>query len=112
VLQTVNRAFVYWRLPSISDSLRLRAVTVSPREQGPAVAEQDHPIAREVGGFWLSRFTPGSEVRAAVGELSRDGFSPVAVARVLDSDAEVTFDPLTPVADHELEMAARIAAGL
>jgi hypothetical protein len=112
VLQTANRAFVYWRLPSLSDSLRLRAVTVSPQEQGPSVSEQDHDIPREVGGFWLSRFTPGSEVRAAVGELSNEGFSPVVVARVLDSDAEVAFEPLSPAADHELETAARIAAGL
>jgi hypothetical protein len=112
VLQTANRAFVYWRLPSLSDSLRLRAVTVSPQEQGLSVSEQDHNVPREVGGFWLSRFTPGSEVRAAVGELSNEGFSPVVVARVLDSDAEVAFEPLTPAADHELETAARIAAGL
>jgi hypothetical protein len=112
VLQTANRAFVYWRLPSISDSLRLRAVTVSPQAQGASIAEQDHPIVRQVGGFWLSRFTPGSEVRAAVGELSHEGFSPVAVARVLDSDAEVAFDPLGLEADSELEVAARIAAGL
>ena len=112
VLQTANRAFVYWRLPSLSDSLRLRAVTVSPQEQGLSVSEQDHGIAREVGGFWLSRFAPGSEVRAAIGELSNEGFSPLAVARVLDSDAEVAFDPLSPAVDPELETAARIAAGL
>jgi hypothetical protein len=47
-----------------------------------------------------------------VGELSTEGFSPVAVARVLDSEAEVAFDPLSPAVDHELETAARIAAGL
>jgi hypothetical protein len=112
VLQTANRAFVYWRLPSLSDSLRLRAVTVSPQDQGLSVSEQDHGISREVGGFWLSRVAPGTEVRAAIGELSNEGFSPLAVARVLDSDAEVAFDPLSPAADPELETAARIAAGL
>jgi hypothetical protein len=87
-------------------------VTVSPQEHGLSVSEQDHSLPREVGGFWLSRFAPGSEVRAAVGELSTEGFSPVAVARVLDSEAEVAFDPLSPAVDHELETAARIAAGL
>ena len=112
VLQTANRAFVYWRLPSLSESLRLRAVTVSPQEHGLRVSEQDHALPCEVGGFWLSRFAPGSEVRAAVGELSNEGFSPFAVARVLDSEAEVAFDPLSPVVDAELETAARIAAGL
>lgn len=112
VLHTSNRAFVYWRLPAVSDALRLRAVTVSPRQGGLSVDEQDHPIFGAVGGFWLSRFTPGSEVRAVVGELSSDGFSPLAVARVFDSAADLSFDPLGGEPDPELEAAARVAAGL
>ncbi len=112
VLQTSDRAFVYWRLPALSDSLRLRAVTVSPTPEGPRVAEQDLPLTAAVGGFWLSRFTPGTEVRAAVGELSKEGFSPVAVARVFDAASELAFDPLGIEADPELETAARTAAGL
>jgi hypothetical protein len=112
VLHTSNRAFVYWRLPSFSDSLRLRAVTVSPRQDGLSVEEQEHPIFGAVGGFWLSRFSPGSEVRAVVGEVSSDGFSPLAVARVFDSSADLAFDPLDGEPDPELEAAARAAAGL
>jgi hypothetical protein len=112
VLHTSNRAFVYWRLPSCSDALRLRAVTVSPQQNGLSVDEQDHPIFGAVGGFWLSRFSPGSEVRAVVGELSSEGFSPLAVARVFDSAAELSFDPLGGEPDPELEAAARVAAGL
>lgn len=112
VLQTSNRPFVYWRLPAFSDALRLRVVTVSPHQNGLAVDEQDHPIFQAVGGFWLSRYTPGSEVRAVVGELSSDGFSPVAVARVFDSSADLSFDPLGGAPDPDLETAARIAAGL
>jgi hypothetical protein len=112
VLHTSNRAFVYWRLPSFSDALRLRAVTVSPQQNGLSVDEQEHPIFGAVGGFWLSRFSPGSEVRAVVGELSSDGFSPLAVARVFDSAADLSFDPLGGEPDPELEAAARVAAGL
>ena len=112
VLHTTNRAFVYWRLPAFSDALRLRAVTVSPQENGLSVDEQDHPIFNAIGGFWLSRFSPGSEVRAVVGELSSDGFSPVAVARVFDSSADLSFDPLGGAPDPDLEAAARAAAGL
>ncbi|HEX2876723.1 MAG TPA: hypothetical protein VHP33_35975 [Polyangiaceae bacterium] len=112
VLHTSNRAFVYWRLPSFSDALRLRAVTVSPQQNGLSIDEQEHPILGAVGGFWLSRFSPGSEVRAVVGELSSDGFSPLAVARVFDSAADLSFDPLGGEPDPELEAAARVAAGL
>ena len=51
-------------------------------------------------------------MRAAVGEVSSDGFTPVAVARVFDADSAVSFDPLGIAADPDLEAAARIAAGL
>ncbi len=111
VLQTENRAFLYWRLPAVSDSLRLRGVTVRPSLEGPEVEEQDHRLTLAVGGFWLSRHAAGTEVRAAIGELSTNGFSPLAVARVLGtSDPE--FEPPGVEADHELEVAARSAAGL
>ena len=116
VLQTSDRAFVYWQLPALSDSLCLRSVTVSPSSNGTAMAEEDHTLSRPVGGFWLSRFAPGSEVRAAIGEVSGDGFCPLLVARVLasggDSDDTPAFDPPGSAADAELETAARSAAGL
>jgi hypothetical protein len=96
----------------VSPALLLRSVTVSPEHHGASIEERDYPVPLPVGGFWLSRTVLGSEVRAAVGELSHEGFSPVAVARVIDSEAEVAFDPLGIPADPELEAAARIAAGL
>jgi hypothetical protein len=114
ILQTADRAFVYWRLPAVSDSLRLRSVTVSPAEQGPRVQEVDYPLSRAVGGFWLARSGPGTEVRAAVGEVSADGFSPLTVARVIgDADSDTpAFEAPGVEADAELEAAARVAAGL
>jgi hypothetical protein len=112
VLQTADRAFVYWRLPSLSPALRLRSVTVSPSKQGPAIEEADYPLPFAVGGFWLSRTALGSEVRAALGEISSDGFSPLTVARVLDETELAAFDAPGIAADSELETAARAAAGL
>jgi hypothetical protein len=111
VLQTEGRAFIYWRLPQLSEALRLRSVSVRPSLEGPLVEEQDHVLALPVGGFWLSRYAPGTEVRAAVGELSNGGFSPLAVARVLGAGAPA-FEAPGVGADEELESAARSAAGL
>jgi len=111
VLQTEGRAFVYWRLPELSDSLRLRSVSVRPSLEGPVVDEQDHVLGLPVGGFWLSRHAPGTEVRAVVGELSSEGFSPIAVARVLGAGA-AAFEAPGIAADAELESAARSASGL
>jgi hypothetical protein len=111
VLQTEGRAFVYWRLPELSDSLRLRSVSVRPSLEGPVVDEQDHVLGLPVGGFWLSRHAPGTEVRAVVGELSSEGFSPIAVARVLGAGV-AAFEAPGIAADAELENAARCAAGL
>lgn len=112
VLQTLDRAFVYWRLPELTSELRLRSIAVRPSEQGPVVDEQDYPLPVAVGGVWLGRMTPGTEVRAAVGEVSGDGFSPVTVARVLTADDSPGFEPPGIAADAELESAARLAAGL
>jgi hypothetical protein len=112
VLQTEGRAFLYWRLPALSESWRLRSVTVRPSLEGPEVEEQDHLLTIAVGGFWLSRQTPGTEVRAALGELSREGFSPLAVARVVGPAAAEPFVPLGTDVDDELETSARSAAGL
>lgn len=112
VLQTTDRAFVYWRLPSLSPSLLLRCVTVCPEPQGPSVDERDYPLPLATGGFWLSRFAPGTEVRVAVGELSQHGFAPLAVAHVLDGGESAAFVPLGAEMDAELETAARSAAGL
>lgn len=112
VLQTSDRAFVYWRLPSVSPALLLRSVTVRPDHQGPNVEERDYVLPLATGGFWLSRFAPGSEVRAAVGEQSPHGFTPLAVARVLDGGESAAFEPLGAEIDPALETAARIAAGL
>ena len=111
VLQTEGRAFVYWRLASLSSSLRLRSVTVQPSLQGPSVEEQDYALTLPVGGFWLPRTAPGTEVRAAVGELSSAGFAPLTVARVVGASAPA-FEPLGIQIDRELESAARSAAGL
>ena len=112
VLQTTDRAFVYWRLPALSPSLLLRCVTVCPEPQGPSVDERDYPLPLATGGFWLSRFAPGTEVRVAVGELSQHGFAPLAVAHVLDGGESAAFEPLGAEMDAELETAARSAAGL
>ncbi|MES1187947.1 MAG: tetratricopeptide repeat protein [Myxococcales bacterium] len=112
VLQTADRAFVYWRLPALSPALLLRSVTVRPEHQGPTVEEHDYRLSLATGGFWLSRMAPGSEVRAAVGELSPDGFTPLVVARVLDGGDSPAFEPLGVDIDAELETAARNAAGL
>jgi hypothetical protein len=112
VLQTADRAFVYWRLPVLSPALLLRSVTVRPESQGPTVEEHDYRLSLASGGFWLSRMAPGSEVRAAVGELSPDGFTPLVVARVLDGGDSPAFEPLGVDIDAELETAARNAAGL
>ncbi len=111
VLQVGDRAFVYWRLPSVSSGLRLRSVAVSPTPEGPLVDEQDFPLTLAVGGVWLSRFTPGTEVRAAVGEVTDGSFAPLVVARVINDEA-ATFEPPGMSADSELEAAARVAAGL
>jgi hypothetical protein len=112
VLQTSDRAFVYWRLPALSPALLLRSVTVCPEPNGPSIEEHDYPLPLATGGFWLSRLAPGCEVRAAVGELSPHGFSPLAVARVLDGGDAAAFEPLGTEIDAELETAARNAAGL
>jgi hypothetical protein len=112
VLQTLDRAFVYWRLPELSEGLRLRSIAVRPSEQGPVVDEQDYVLPVAVGGVWLARMTPGTEVRAAVGDISGDGFTPVTVARVLAADDSPGFEPPGIAADAELETAARLAAGL
>lgn len=112
VLRARDRAFVYWRLPAVSGALRLRSVTVSPSSAGSAIAEEDFALPRPTGGFWLSRVTPSAELRAALGELTSDGFSPLFVARVVDSDEIAGFEPPGSVVDAELETAARLAAGL
>jgi hypothetical protein len=112
VLHAADRAFVYWQLPVLSDSLRLRSVTVRPTAHGATVEEEDHRLTRPVGGFWLPRLAPGTEVRAALGELHHDGFAPVTVARVVDSSNDVAFEPPFASSDAALEAAARSAAGL
>jgi hypothetical protein len=99
-------------LPSVSESLRLRSVTVQPSVSGPRVAEEDFPVPVAAGGFWLARFERGTEVRAALGELSSDGFTPVTVARVVSDEPDTSFEPPGVTADAELEAAARVAAGL
>jgi hypothetical protein len=112
VLHAYDRAFVYWRLPVVSDTLRLRSLIVRPSATGPVAAEEDHPVSASVGGFWLPRFTPGTEVRAALGELTGDGFSPLSVARVLSDEEAGSFEPPGLASDSELEAAARAAARL
>jgi hypothetical protein len=112
VLHAADRAFVYWRLSALSDSLRLRSVTVRPAAHGATIEEEDHRLTRPVGGFWLPRLAPGTEVRAALGELHHDGFAPVTVARVVDSSNDIAFEPPGASSDAELEAAARSAAGL
>ena len=112
VLHTLDRAFVYWRLPELNERLRLRSIAVRPSDQGPVVDEQDYALPVAVGGMWLSRMTPGTEVRAAVGEVSADGFTPLTVARVLAADDTPGFEPPGATADADLESAARLAAGL
>lgn len=111
IVQASGRAFVYWRVPLLSDALRVRTVTVRPDMWGGTVDEQDYPLALAVGGFWLPRLAAGVEVRAALGELTSDGFVPLTVARVLAAD-EPGFEPLGVAVDHGLEAAARDAAGL
>jgi hypothetical protein len=112
VLHAADRAFVYWQLPVLSDSLRLRSVTVRPAAHGATIEEEDHRLTRPVGGFWLPRLAPGTEVRAALGELHHDGFAPVTVARVVDSSNDVAFEPPFASSDAAFEAAARSAAGL
>jgi hypothetical protein len=75
-------------------------------------AEEDHRLPVVAGGFWLPRFEPGTEVRAALGELSSDGFTPLLVARVVSDEPDASFEPPGVTADAELESAARVAAGL
>jgi hypothetical protein len=112
VLQALDRAFVYWRLPQVTPGSRLRSIAVRPSLQGPQVDEHDYPLPVAVGGVWLSRVAPGTEVRAAVGEVSGDGFVPSTVARVLALDETPGFEPPGSPADADLETAARLAAGL
>jgi hypothetical protein len=111
VLQFEGRSFVYWRVPHLSDALRLRAVSVRPTSDGAQITEEDFPVPEHVGGIWLSRSAPGTEVRAAVGDLSAAGFAPFSVARVVSSDL-TAFEPFGFVPDPELDEAARLAAGL
>jgi hypothetical protein len=119
VLHSNDRTFVYWRLPAITDNWRVRSVAVVPDRQGATVEEEDHRVSVLVGGFWLRRFPPGTEVRAALGELTRDGFVPVAVARVVPTSESAGYEPPgvgtdadAAVEAAELEAAARDAAGL
>jgi len=109
VLYTAGRVFVYWRVPTVSDRLRLRRVSVKPLPEGPEVVEEDFAITLHVGGIWLPRDAAATEVRAAVGELAGDVFSPLTVARVVGGSG---FDPPGIDADPELEAEARLAAGL
>jgi hypothetical protein len=111
VLELEGRAFVYWRVPHLSDALRLRTVQVRPALQGPSVVEEDYPLGMHVGGIWLSRTSPGTELRAAVGDVSSRGFAPLTVARVVRGGA-AAFEPPGIASDPELEEAARQAAGL
>lgn len=112
VLHTSDRAFVYWRLPVVSETLRLRSLTVRPGPNGLLASEEDHRLPVPTGGFWLPRFERGTEVRAALGELSGDGFTPLLVARVVSEELEGNFEPPGVTADAELEAGARRAAGL
>jgi hypothetical protein len=112
VLHAYDRAFVYWRLPAVSDTLRLRSLIVRPTASGPEAAEQDHTVPVSAGGFWLPRFAPGTEVRAALGEVTAEGFTPLSVARVLSDEEEGSFEPPGLPTDSELEAAARAAARL
>jgi hypothetical protein len=111
VLRTDDRAFIYWRLPEVAIGMRLRSVTVSPSSEGPSIKEADFVLPLPVGGFWLPELPPGTEIRAALGELSEHSFSPFAVAPVLESDA-ASFEPPGFGHEPELELAARAAAGL
>ncbi|RYZ01151.1 MAG: hypothetical protein EOO73_36435 [Myxococcales bacterium] len=111
VLQLDGRAFVYWRVPHLSAALRLRTVTVRPSLEGPSVVQEDLPLAMHVGGVWLPRSGPGTEVRAAVGDVSSAGFDVLTVARVVRSGV-ASFEPPGLTADPELEVAAEHAAGL
>ncbi len=111
VLQLDGRAFVYWRVPHLSEALRLRTATVRPSLLEPQVVEQDFPLDRHVGGIWLSRSGEGTEVRAAVGDVSSAGFDVLTVAHVVRS-GQSSFDPPGFVLDPELEEAAHLAAGL
>jgi hypothetical protein len=111
VLRTDDRAFIYWRLPEVAIGVRLRSVTVSPSTEGPNVKEADFVLPLPVGGFWLPAMPPGTEIRAALGELSEHSFSPFAVAPVLESDA-AAYEPPGFGHEPELELAARAAAGL
>jgi hypothetical protein len=110
VLRTHDRAFVYWRVPAVSESLRLRSIAVRPTLEGAVIDEQDYAPPLPVGGVWLPRVTPGTEVRAALGDVTPDGFSPLAVARVIATDDALGFEALGIEVDSELEAAARAAA--
>jgi hypothetical protein len=111
VLQLEGRAFVYWRVPHLTDALRLRTVSVSRSHERVTAVEEDYPLDRHVGGVWLSRESRGAEVRAAVGDVSSVGFEVLTVARVQRGGATV-FEPPGVLPDAELEEAARLAAGL
>jgi hypothetical protein len=111
VLQVDGRAFVYWRVPHLSGALRLRTVAVQPSSAPVTAVEEDYAVGEHVGGIWLSRQTRGAEVRAAVGDVTSDGFDVLTVARVLRGDTAV-FEPPGALVDPELEDAARQAAGL
>jgi hypothetical protein len=111
VLQRDGRAFVYWRVPHLSEALRLRTVTVRPSLSGPAITEEDYPLSMHVGGIWLPRSAAGTEVRAAVGDVSSAGFDVLAVARVVRG-ITASFEVPGVAVDPELEEAAEQAAGL
>jgi hypothetical protein len=86
-------------------------VIVRPANHGATIEEEDHLITLPVGGFWLPRLAPGTEIRAALGELSNGTFSPVTVARVLEPD-DTSFEPPGALVDPALEAEARNAARL
>jgi len=110
ILRQGDRVFVYWRVLAVSSALRLRSVTVCPAALDPLVVEQDHELPVAVGGFWLPRLPVGAEVRAAVGELLSDGFAPLAVAQVVGTGIDESYDEHPPDVEPGFEQAARAAA--
>jgi hypothetical protein len=90
--------------------MRLRIVIVRLGSRGVEIDQNDHVLTQASGGFWLPRLEPVWQARAALGELTDTGFAVRAVAAVVASAADDSFEPPNTPLDPELVKRARALA--